>query len=183
MLLTKKQKNEMVIKLREENKTTRDIAEILHMSPRDIGIVLRKYNRDPEPKQPKSKRAKAFQMFSEGKKPIEVAIKLDLDYDQTMQLYSDFLKMEEKAALVRLCEENEPYLPLVGEIIKHFKEGRIDKADMSIIARYIYDKKGLDQEIQNLEHQKACLTLEIQGLNGEFSDGRIPGLHDRDQVY
>lgn len=46
----KTKKKELVIKLYEEGKTTREIAKIVKISLRDIGIFLREYNKEPEPK-------------------------------------------------------------------------------------------------------------------------------------
>ena len=50
LLLNKKEKEELVIKLAKEGKTTREIAEIVHMSLKDIGIILRKITGDEDPK-------------------------------------------------------------------------------------------------------------------------------------
>ena len=78
MVITKKQKKEMVIKLYEEGKTTKEIAKIVKMSLRDIGIIIREYNHEPEPKPPKSDHSRSFQLFSKGKTPVDVAIIVDL---------------------------------------------------------------------------------------------------------
>ncbi len=50
LLLNKKEKEELVIKLAKEGKTTREIAKIVHMSLKDIGIILRKITGDEDPK-------------------------------------------------------------------------------------------------------------------------------------
>ena len=41
MVLTRNQRKEIVIKLYEEGKTTREIAKLERMSLRDIGIILK----------------------------------------------------------------------------------------------------------------------------------------------
>ena len=50
LLLSRKEKEELVIKLAKEGKTTREIAKIVHMSLKDIGIILRKITGDEDPK-------------------------------------------------------------------------------------------------------------------------------------
>ena len=45
MVLTRNQKKELVIKLYIEGKTTRDIAKEVRISLRDIGIIIREYNK------------------------------------------------------------------------------------------------------------------------------------------
>ena len=67
MVLTRNQKKELVIKLYEEGKTYREIAKEVRISPRDIGNILKEHYKEPQPEPPKSNRAKAFEMFSEGK--------------------------------------------------------------------------------------------------------------------
>ena len=42
MVLNKKEKEELVIKLLNEGKTTREIAQLAHVSLRDIGSITRK---------------------------------------------------------------------------------------------------------------------------------------------
>ena len=69
MVLTKKQKKELVIKKHEDGYTSCQIAKEQRMSLRDIGIILREYNKEPAPKPPKLDHAKAFQLFFMGKTP------------------------------------------------------------------------------------------------------------------
>ena len=42
LILNKKEKEELVVKLHQENKTIRQIAEIAHMSFKDIGTIIRR---------------------------------------------------------------------------------------------------------------------------------------------
>jgi DNA-binding CsgD family transcriptional regulator len=87
MVLSKKEKKKFVIYLYEEGKTTRDIAKIVKISLRDVGIILREHNREPEPKPPKSDYSKALQLFSKGKTLVEVAIIIDLSYEIVKKWY------------------------------------------------------------------------------------------------
>ena len=43
LLLSRKEKEELVIKLAREGKTTREIAKIVHISLKDIGEIIRKF--------------------------------------------------------------------------------------------------------------------------------------------
>jgi hypothetical protein len=43
VILTRKEKASLVIKLAEAGKTTRHIAQVAHVSLKDIGTVLRRY--------------------------------------------------------------------------------------------------------------------------------------------
>lgn len=83
MVLSKNQKKKLVIKLYNEGKTTREIASEAMMSLKDIGIIIREINNEPEPL--KSPRARAYQMFSDGQNPTQVSIDLDIKYDEVIE--------------------------------------------------------------------------------------------------
>jgi intein-encoded DNA endonuclease-like protein len=90
------EKEEHVIRLYKENKSTREIAKLMHMSFRDIGSIIKKVKleaggekgplEDDDIKS-KSKTTQALKLFSELKSPIEVAIALDspVEYEQFIE--------------------------------------------------------------------------------------------------
>jgi hypothetical protein len=90
--MNRTEKEQYVIQLYKENKSTREIAKLTHMSFRDIGIITKKVKLEADgergPSQEddniksKSKTTQALKLFSELKSPIEVTIELDLPTDQ-----------------------------------------------------------------------------------------------------
>ena len=97
VILTRQQKESLVIKLAEEGKTTRYITEKAHVSLKDIGTMLRRYagEEDESPYREKglSTCSRAFKLFKEGKSLVDTAFTLDIDTDRTMGLYNDYLKL------------------------------------------------------------------------------------------
>ena len=79
-MLTRQEKERLVIDLYSQGKTIRDIAKELRMSFRDIGAILKKASGEKKENQGKeqslllSPSTHAYQLFSKGKTPIEVAI-------------------------------------------------------------------------------------------------------------
>jgi hypothetical protein len=73
MILTKKQKERMVIQLASHGRTTREIAKAAHISPKDIGTIIRKFTGEDTDYQtkPHSLTSKAFQMFKENKSRVD----------------------------------------------------------------------------------------------------------------
>src|SRR5437763_9849149 len=86
-----------VLELYDDGKSTRDIAKELRMSLRDISTILRKNqvshgnvitngngnsdnnnSNNNDNKSPNQKATQAYKLFSEGKKPFEVAIELGI---------------------------------------------------------------------------------------------------------
>ena len=95
-------KKNLVIQLHQDGKTQREIAQNAHMSVRDISKIIRKIEGIPEEK---SVETQALDLFQQGKKPIEVAVALDLNAQKTSKLYKDYLKLEGFHKLISLYEE------------------------------------------------------------------------------
>lgn len=85
-LETRPEKEKRIIELLKEGKTSRQIAETVHVSFGDIGTIRRRLTGAQEEKdqsasnhlntKSKSVRTQAFQLFSKGKSRVEVAIQL-----------------------------------------------------------------------------------------------------------
>lgn len=74
VLLNKHQKKALVIELYEQGKTRRQIAEVVHMSFKDIADIINEYNgEDKQVKPEKSKDSRTFELFLQGKQSVEVA--------------------------------------------------------------------------------------------------------------
>ena len=73
-----------------------------HMSVRDISRIIRKLEGIPEEK---SIETQTLELFYQGKKPIEVAVELNLNAQKISKLYKDYLKLEGFHKLVLLYEE------------------------------------------------------------------------------
>ena len=79
-VLNKYEKEQLVIRLHQKGKTIREIASAAHMSFSDISNIIGKVEgRTNDAKiSNKSKLTQAIYMFKCGKKPIDVAIELDM---------------------------------------------------------------------------------------------------------
>ena len=104
------EKKYLVIQLHKEGKTQREIAEIVHMSIRDISRIIRKLEGISEEK---SVETQALDLFYHGNKPIEIAVTLNLNARKTSKLYKDYLKLEGFHKLVSLYEEVNDNLSLL----------------------------------------------------------------------
>ncbi len=82
LILSKKEKEMLVIKLAEEGKSTRQIAEAVHISLKDIGTIKRRYTGEEESIEKNNSlsiNSKAFKLFKENKNLVDVAITLNMD--------------------------------------------------------------------------------------------------------
>jgi hypothetical protein len=109
LILTVKEKEKYVLKLREEGKTYRDIAYKLLISPREISRILKEASGEKETKERKkivlSKTAQVLQFYKKGKSPTDVAIKLDLSTQEANSLYHNYLSLKNLHHFVQTFKE------------------------------------------------------------------------------
>src|SRR5215831_12455391 len=109
------EKEQYIIQLYKENKSTREIAKLAHVSFRDIGIITKKAKLEADGERgplqedndikSKSKTTQAIKLFSEGNSPVKVAIELDLPTDQVLVIYREFWELEGMYGLAQIYEE------------------------------------------------------------------------------
>ena len=134
MLLSKKDKEKLVVKLANEGKTTREIAKEVHVSLKTIGQILNKVTGDDEGKQEslkdKSEYAKAFKMFKDGLPLEDVAIELDIETPTVLCYYEDYLKLVNMGRLVNIYKEIKDDLPLFLRLYRRIKKERLNKPQL-----------------------------------------------------
>jgi RNA processing factor Prp31 len=186
-LLSRKEKEKLVIKLAKEGKTYREIAKIVHMSLKDICKIINKETGDDDPSQQEIEKqledekqkkwkslspyAKAFQMFKD-KKPLEdVAIELDLKSNAVLDFYNEYLKLTKMDTLVKIYKELGQDFPLFIHLYKRTKEEGLTKKEITEILQYKNKLKDLCYEldlyhkrISELKSMKLVLEQEINSL-------------------
>jgi uncharacterized protein (DUF2384 family) len=70
------------------------------MSPLDIKVIIDKAYQEKERQEHKSLSVQAYERFSKGKTPLQVAIDLNIGQTQATQYYSEYLKLIEKRVLL-----------------------------------------------------------------------------------
>ena len=88
-VLSRKQKEELVKVLYEKGKTYREIAKELQMSPNTIKSTLNRAGLD----QSTCPSSRAFELFSEGKTPLQVAIALNLEAERSIQYHQQYFML------------------------------------------------------------------------------------------
>jgi hypothetical protein len=100
MVFTRAEKEALVKRLYEESKTIREIAKEVHMSFTDIAAIIRKVSGDSSKnnsvKPTKSIEARALRLFSKGKTPVEVAIKLDISSEEAETCFIRYWRLKQQ---------------------------------------------------------------------------------------
>jgi hypothetical protein len=141
-----KEKKNLVIQLHEEGKTQRDIAKTAHMSVRDISKIIRRLEGIPEEK---SIETQALDLFYQGKKPIEVAVELNLNAQKISKLYKDYLKLEGFHKLVLLYEEINGNLNLFLKLYYAVIQNNIKPNEIVNLVKNSNELANLKTAIQN----------------------------------
>jgi hypothetical protein len=134
-ILTRQERERLVLDLYNQGKTIREIAKEVRMSFRDIGAILNKAleekktegskeqgqdnNNGEENNQQElhlSLAAQAYKLYSEGKTPLQVAITLNLGESGATKFYKEYWKLKQLHNLKMVYEETkgdiEPFLKL-----------------------------------------------------------------------
>jgi hypothetical protein len=172
MVLTKKQKKELVIRLYEEGKTTREIAKIVKISLRDIGIILREYNKEPEAKPDKSDHAKAFQLFSSGKNLIQVSIALDLPFDHIRQYFIEYLELKGMSDFVNVLKNYRDFIRFFVQIADKMKYEGLFKEDINVLVASLAAPIAIRHRKDWLEHEVRVLELKRKVLEDELGEDK-----------
>ena len=104
--LNRREREQLIVDLYNNGSNYREIAKEARVSLRDIKGILDKANGFKS----LSKSSQAYQMFSEGKSPTDVAIALDMREYEVTQLY------KESWALKQLYDLNSIYLQTKGNL-------------------------------------------------------------------
>ena len=180
--LNKFEKIALVIRLLKDGKTYREICHIAHIAPRDIKSIKKKYeqqkrlennkrkeNNQSNQKTTKrlSKRIQAYNLFRNGKTPVQVCIDLRLDFEKVRKYWSEFLRLNNMKKLYNIYTENEFHLDYLFKINYFLLRNNIPIKDMENVLGIAYDTAKLYQIHSNLkiEIEKLTQTKNNYSLN------------------
>jgi hypothetical protein len=167
--MNRQEREEYVVQLYKENNSIREIARLVHMSFRDIGVIINKAKLQAErergyvtAEEPKSPESRAFKMFSEGKSPLEVAIALDEPGDRVRYMYREYWELSGRYELAQIYDEaryDVRGLLRLHKIFNHLGMGEKDIVKVLELAKC--------DELQNLQWKVEYLRNEVNVLENE----------------
>ncbi|TVP41378.1 hypothetical protein [Candidatus Nitrosocosmicus arcticus] len=173
MILTRKQKESLVIQLASQGRTTREIAKAAHVSPKDIGIIIRRFTGEDKDYQnnPHSLTSKAFQMFKENKSRVDVAITLNLESDHVVTLFEDYIQLLNLDKLMAIYKDLGDGIYLLDYLFHHMKwEGIATKDAISRFVEMAGRLTRLDEEELKLCEQIGKLNSKKFELENEIEE-------------
>jgi hypothetical protein len=170
--MSREEKEECVIRLYKENKSTREIAKLVHMSFSGIAAITKKVKletdrergqlEEDDDMKSKSKFAQAMKLFSELESPVEVAIALDLPANQVRAIYQEYWELEGMYGLAQIYDDAKYDLDDLLRLHGLTKVLGVEKHD--IITAFELIKHN---QLQILQWKAAYLRSEINALEWE----------------
>src|ERR687890_1879682 len=195
-ILTRQERERLVLDLYNQGKTYREISKEARISPRDIGVILNKAveeeekteelkeaeqdhvaeNRGQE-QQHLSLGARAYQLFSEGRIPIEVAIVLNLRESETTEFYKEYWKLNQLHNLNMVYEEikdNIGYFPKLYKLAK--TKGMEAKQVVDVLSIANNDLPSIEErfkilrnDVSTLQFRKHALERNLYQVKGQIA--------------
>jgi polyhydroxyalkanoate synthesis regulator phasin len=192
---TYNEREKKVLELYDQGKNTREIAKELRMSLRDIGFILKKgqvnhgivtilddgNNGNNNNNKPSNEKAtQAYKLFTEGKKPVEVAIQLNLPEKEATKYYTEYWRLKRLYNLYHIYQESKGNLSYFLKLCRLAKRQGITAdniewfVNMVSIGTYnIPDLQKqyakLQDEVQVIDHQKVMSKAELDNMNNQVS--------------
>jgi hypothetical protein len=173
-MLTRQEKEKLVIELYNQGMSIREVSKKARMSFRDIGAILKKASGEKEESQDKkqsllSPSSQAYQLFSEGKTPIDVAISLDLTESDTTKYYEEYLELKQMHELRMVYDEIGPDIMPFLDLYKLSK-------DVHMKSEHVVNLLQTSNEyLPLLERKYKKLSREIDSLESEKQKARDLG--------
>ena len=116
-MLSKEEKERLIIRLLKKNKTYRKIAHLTNANPPQIFSIKKKL--EGEEHQP-NMNIRAFELFEQQNQPVDVTTALRIGAEETLKYYGEYLKLkgETKLLIIRneLKDDFEPFFDLYSKM-------------------------------------------------------------------
>ena len=187
--LNRQQKERLVVRLRRQGKTYREIAEEVRISFSQIKSILDKYGADDdvfeyhnnivigskEEEDDNTNTAylpissKAYKLFSEGKTPLQVSIALNLRAPDVLILYKEYRSLKHTGLFTKMYEE-------VGDDMQYFLKlctlAKAQNLTINQVINYLTTFSdylpGVELQYQSLQNQTSELQSKKHQLETEL---------------
>jgi hypothetical protein len=177
VILNKKEKEELVVKLYQDGKPIREIAKQTHLSFGTIGKIIRRINgldndeNTSNDMKGKSKSSQAMNLFLHGKRPVEVAIELDLSANEIEEMQQEFWVLNGIGELALVYFEIKNHLDLFLNLFHIMKKNNlINPVDTKTILKYAVDLPSLENKFRNLANTVLDLEIKKKELSAQLTD-------------
>jgi transposase len=177
VILNKKDKEELVVKLYQDGKSIREIAKQAHLSFGTIGKIIKRLNGVENNEtissdmNNKSKATQALNLFLQGKRPVDVAIELDLPSIEVEDILQEFWVLNNLDELALVYLEIKNNLDLFLRLFHELKKSkRTKQKDIKTILKYAADLPSLENKFRSLANTVLDLEIKKKELSNQLID-------------
>jgi DNA-binding Lrp family transcriptional regulator len=165
MVLTREEKETLVLDLYNHRTPIRDIAREAGMSFRDIGRIIDKKEKEKEAiegqVQQTTQSTQAYKLFSEGKSPIQVAIALNLREPEVAKFYVEYWKLRQIHSLNWVYEQVKEN---IGYFVKLYISAKVARMGVEQVIKLL---EISNDDLPLVEHKCERLKREVDDLEVE----------------
>jgi hypothetical protein len=190
MVLTRQEKEQLILELYNQGYNTRVIAQKTHTSFRDIGAILKKEAKEKEIGEHQAEQlsisTQAYRLFSEGKAALQVAIDLQIKSDEAIEYQKEYWELNQLDSLIQLYKEEK------GNIWPLVNLHRLSKANQMNIGQIINLLKIANNNLPSVQHKFEQLSRDVISIEADIQNSfrtyqevsnKITALHKReDQI-
>ena len=163
-VLTRKEREELVLGLYfNQNKTYSEIAKIARISPRDIKPIIDKASQEKERQAHKSVFVQAYELFSQGKTPLQVAIILNIGQTEVTHYYTQYL------TLVGLEDITKLYIEFKGDVSYFVSLCKAAKAAKLGVSQVVNLLRIANNQLPSVQHRHEMLQKQNNNLESNLS--------------
>jgi hypothetical protein len=195
MVLTREEKECLVIDLYNRRTPIREIAREARMSFRDIGRIIDKKEKEKEALQGQVRQitqsTQAYKLFSEGKSPVQVAIELNIRASEAIIFQREYWELEGLHNLNQIYEETKvdtwhfvnlcKSVKSAGMGVQHvvklleianndlpaveYRHERLKREVDSLESWKLNSNRVLENVTKNIEHYSLCCQRELAQMD------------------
>ena len=166
-ILTKAEKENLVLELHSLGKTYPEIAKEARISVRDIKPVLVK----AESEQSLSVSSQAYKLFSEGQTATQVAIALDIRQPQATEFFTEYWKLQQLDQLYQIFQEIKNNMYFFIQLYRQAKASGMNVQDIIRVLRIAKnDLRSIEYRFQELKLQADSLVNSNLSAANTFQD-------------
>ena len=179
MFMSREEKERRVIDLYSQGKTYRQIAEEVRISPNDIHTILKKKEEEKNNSTVTNKQqlsssshaTRAYELFSNGKNPLQVAIALNIRQSEAVKYYREYWKLKGLDKLNIIHTETNgniwPLWKLYQQLIK--KKGMSIAQVVNVVEIAIYKLPHMESLYSQIKDEVDKLQYIRQGLLNDIA--------------
>ena len=105
-----------------------------------------------------SKSSRAYELFLKGRNPVEVAIELDICFEETRKYWTEFLRLKSMKRLYNIFNENEFHLDYLFKIDSFLLRNGISIKDIENVLRVANDITNLSNSFKSKDRKRKIRT-------------------------